>query len=92
VRDSALDEDVVVRRQLLDRAGRRELEAALEDVEGLLEGVQVQVDAAARAKLGDDDLLVDGAGAAVDQRPARVAFGVPGVAAGERRRLAEAAR
>ena len=82
VRDSAVDEDVVVDRELFARAGDLERQPSVEDVEGLLERVQVLGDAAAGDELGDDDLLVRRATGPADQRPPGVALAVPGVGTG----------
>jgi hypothetical protein len=89
MRDAALDEHVVVRPELLGRAGRFEDELAREHVERLLERVQVRLDAPSRLELRDHDLLVDGAAGAVDDRPAHVAAAVSRVAARASARLAQ---
>ena len=58
MRDAALDEDVVVCAESLDGPRDLEHDAAREDVDHLLEGVEVASDVAACLQLGHDRLLV----------------------------------
>ena len=89
MRRCGVEECVVVGPELLVHTGDAQRQSALEDVHGLLVGMQMTIDAAARAELDDVDLLVNRARRAVDDRPAAEAPAVRAVRVRDRGRLRE---